>query len=68
MSKAMMNDVERHRCEIVDDFLARDLHAQCSCGWVGGLVKDRREALADHAAHVHVVLGWAVADDGEALR
>ena len=52
-----------HGAEIVDDFLAKNLHAECSCGWVGGRVKSHVDALAEHAAHVHVVLGLATAGD-----
>jgi hypothetical protein len=54
---------ENHGAEIVDDFLSHDLHAECSCGWVGKSAPNQHLALADHAAHVHVAVGWAVADD-----
>lgn len=35
------------------------LRAECSCGWVSGRVLNVANALAEHAAHVHVVGGLA---------
>lgn len=54
----------QHQAEIVDDFLVKNLHAECSCGdWTGAPVYSTAEALADHAAHVHVVAGLATEED-----
>ena len=55
----------QHRATISDDFLARDMHAECSCGWVGEPVagrkaEGRQQALAAYAAHVHVAAGTTV--------
>jgi hypothetical protein len=60
---ATTDSLDQHRAELVDDFLSRDLHAECSCGWIGESAPSPHLALADHAAHVHVAMGWAVADD-----
>jgi len=49
----------QHVAQICDDFLTRGLHAECSCSWVGPQAKNWHEAQADHAAHVHVVMGLA---------
>lgn len=60
----------QHQCAISDDFLTHDVHAECSCGWIGtnvyatGPSRIRTaEALADHAAHVHVAAGLAEEDE-----
>lgn len=58
-----MGRVEDHRCTIASGFLSGSKHAECSCGWTGGPVRSDHEALADHAAHVHVALGWATEDE-----
>jgi hypothetical protein len=49
-----------HQAAIVDDFLAKNLHAECRCGWEGEPAATEHLALADWAAHVHVALGMAV--------
>ncbi len=41
-----------HRGMVCDDFLNRDLHAECACGWVGPQAKDWQQALADHQKHL----------------
>ncbi len=65
--------IQSHGAAIVDDFLATDLHAECSCGWVGenvrptypnaGTERLTHMAMADFAAHVHVAEGLATEDD-----
>ena len=53
---------EQHRCTLSEEFLDRRPYAECSCGWIGEKVATRRQALADHAAHVHVVAGLAIGE------
>lgn len=58
-----------HKCEVVDDFLKHDLHAECSCGWVGDPTDSYADAMAEWATHVHMVTGASAAEqtpmDGE---
>lgn len=55
-----------HQAEIVDDFLSRDLHAECSCGWEGRTAANQHLALAEHTAHVYNIAlqGLESAADG----
>ena len=47
----MIESVDKHTMEIVDDFLADNLHAECSCGWVGDLTTGRGDAQREWEAH-----------------
>jgi hypothetical protein len=44
-------DQQQHVLEIVDDFLVRELHAECSCGWRGDLAESVGDAQEEWAAH-----------------
>ena len=55
--------MNEHALTVGSEFLGGRKHAHCSCGWVGESVHTEHEAMADHAAHVHVALGLAVAVD-----
>lgn len=44
--------IHEHNCELVDDFLAHDLHAECSCGWVGPTAQSRDAAFASYLLHL----------------
>jgi hypothetical protein len=67
-------NLHSHSAALTDDIVARDNHAECSCGWVGenvntptGPRQSRQQlehmAMADWAAHVHVAEGLATGDD-----
>jgi len=48
---------KQHAVSLVAPFTG--MHAHCACGWVSDNAASTHEALADHAAHVHLAAGLA---------
>ena len=60
--------IQDHSATIARDAFTGQLHAECTCGWVGEHIRHAEPepmaaAMADFAAHVHVAEGLATEDD-----
>lgn len=54
----------KHEAEVLADFYNIHKWARCSCGWEGDSARTEHGALAEWAAHMHVVNGLATPDGG----